>query len=279
MRLIFTCLFIVLTQFSYAQLFQPEDWLLAYPRLDTAFVKKHNIKSMQLVPEPTRVAADPSRTILHYDNAGNLVRMERVRQADTLMVHSFCYSPDKLLVWEMINDREWNREYKLVYRFNADGSLFQVKEYEMLKNGDALAVFNKQYVYEKENGNKPHSIRTYEGGTLMHTQVFTYDAKGRKTTETKVDPQGKQLGETRYTYNASGLLVQVLKSGNVQESFQFTYREDGKLLRTERYENKELRGFQSYEYDAKGLLLAVSRVVKTYSGEVARRQLVEYQAF
>ena len=195
---------------------------------------------------------DGNRTVIKRNIYGDITKM---RYADSTEVE---YSYDSLRRLKEVKDSlgittierdRLGRETRITDHKGRAVSY----SYDRLGNRDSIKYANRRevrYIFDETN-------RLSEISTEGMRTVFTYDALGRLTS--------RRTGEvlTELAYNEEGRLRSLIntKSGNILDSYRYSYNAKGDVIRTEQTREglADETGVFEYEYDSLNRLTGVSR--------------------
>jgi hypothetical protein len=112
--------------------------------------------------------------------------------------------------------------------------------------------------FKYDDSGKVIEEREFNGTTLMHAELHTYDERGNKKTTQQVDLHGKLDRKWAYQYDDNGNLIEEIvynSEGGIFGKTIFQYDAQGNITEQDYYDNgKSLssRAEYVYGYDSKG---------------------------
>lgn len=211
---------------------------------------------------------------MEYDRNGNITTEGELVGADTTLMKDYYYSEKNLLSWEYIEDRVWNKKFKVGHRYNCDGTRFQTKTYEYLNENDLMLVDTRYYVWDKRKGTPElKEIKIVERSQVVEKQVFQKSKDGLTLLIEVQSPEEEILKTVQIDFQKDQQPSRILKEGENKEEFRYAYDINGNLLEINWYENQESKGFISYEYDGSGKIA----YLKKFTSENTASSVEEFE--
>lgn len=231
------------------------DW----PDISKEYVKNLHLKKLYIYSSgnaPLRGGGEltyQTAKFMEYDRNGNILIEGELVGSDTTLVKSYQYTKNNLLSWEYIDDKIWNKKYKVGHRYNCDETLFQTKTYEYLNDSDLMLVDTRYYMWNKKK-EKPElaEIKLVERSKVVERQIFQKSKDGLTLVIEIRDAYDEVMKTVEIDYQVDRQPSRIVKKGENTEEFRYLYDVSGNLVEIDWFENQEKKGIIAYEYDRNG---------------------------
>lgn len=247
------------------------------PDFSPEYLKTHGIKAL-FVDAQVEASNNAYSRYYELDGKGNILRSVELNAKDTVSVRTYKYSSKGALNWELVEDRIWNKKYRASYRYNTDKSVYQIKTFELIKDGELIHLATIQYLYD--NG-KLEEVRHTEGGRLRQSRIFAYDDKSRIAGIDVMNTKGDRTERIDYRYDDRGRILSIRKEqlADAPEVMNYQYDNMGKIRSVSWSKSSDKTAVLQYQYNKQGLITAKILNTDKHENSFARSEQIAYSYF